>query len=1067
MAIIRALTRKRVVIPVLILGVLAVAVIVLLPLLRDDSLSAEEHLQRAVAHQSEGRLRAASIELRNALQAEPNMAEARLRLGEIHFAFGSYEGAAKEIERARSLGASGMRVFSTLGRSWLKRGEFENVLEKISEQDAKNLSDRAEILTLHGEAKLALGAREEAVRLLNEARLLDRSLVSPIAALTVLALDKGDVEGAEALLAEARENHPTAPEVDRIEGDLAFRINAFERSLAAYRRFVEKRPHNLFDQIPLAGALVATDNDQEAIEVLDKVLKALPKHGTANYFRAMAAYKTGDVNGALSHALTTLDQDSDFVGALLVAGAASFALESYEQAYRYLSAAGARAVSEDAQLMLATTLLRLGRVMEALTALERFGDTDNPRMVALMASAAIQNADFDKGLEYLARFAALNPENADALGQLGLLKVGLGHQDEGIADLERAFQIDPTLDATRFRMFRAHLSRGDYTKALEIALSIQETRPDSPVPPTMAGAVHAAAGRFGEAEAQFRKALEISPNAPGASVNLANVLIATGRGPEARSVLASAVAAHPTNPGLLVRLSDLALRDGDTQTAQQHLERAVEHAPESIRPSAKLATLHLSAGNPLRAVAVIQPVVQANPTSRIALEVLARAHSEAGAYDQAGATLAKLVGVLEDRLERARAESADDAEQADAGASLNALTDHLARAYWALARARNAGGQPALGLQAFRDAAARLPDHLPTIYRLAQLLIANGDLTEAGRATATLLEKTPDHPMVQTLRARLALETGEPGAALTVVEPVLAAYPDFSDALAVRAGAHLRLDHPDDAIADFRRAIALDAENLLARFSLAEAQLQAGRVSDASETAGELQTLAPESPLTDEMLGRIALASGDGQAAIAHFERSLGRQDRGSVAQRLAATYWALGDREASLRTLVEWLDRHPTDTLTRVILGIHYGKLDRHAEAVASYQAAVDTDPDYWLGHHGLALAHMALDDLDTALDHATQAAALTDDNADALRTLGIILAARGEHGRAVEVLQQATANAPERPELQYLVARSLAASGDPTQARQILETLLAADHPFKERSAAEALLAELAETP
>ena len=69
-----------------------------------DTTTPEEHFASARNYYAAGEVRTAVIELKNALQKAPDLAEARRLLGESHARLGDYPSALKEFERALDLG---------------------------------------------------------------------------------------------------------------------------------------------------------------------------------------------------------------------------------------------------------------------------------------------------------------------------------------------------------------------------------------------------------------------------------------------------------------------------------------------------------------------------------------------------------------------------------------------------------------------------------------------------------------------------------------------------------------------------------------------------------------------------------------------------------------------------------------------------------------------------------------------------------------------------------------------------------------------------------------------------
>jgi Tfp pilus assembly protein PilF len=73
---------------------------------RTASLSEQEHIQRAKDFEAKGDLKTSVIELKNAVQKNPDSAQARLLLGQIYLKTGQGAEAEKELLRAKSLGVS-------------------------------------------------------------------------------------------------------------------------------------------------------------------------------------------------------------------------------------------------------------------------------------------------------------------------------------------------------------------------------------------------------------------------------------------------------------------------------------------------------------------------------------------------------------------------------------------------------------------------------------------------------------------------------------------------------------------------------------------------------------------------------------------------------------------------------------------------------------------------------------------------------------------------------------------------------------------------------------------------
>src|SRR5690349_11958422 len=127
-------------------------------------------LAEAKQYQQKGDLKAAMIQLKNAVAKSPEDGEARMQLGMLHLEVGDAISADKELRKARSLGIDAGRVLPLLGKANMQRGQAKAVLEDISAEQAKG---SALLLTLRGDALLVSGNPDEAKTAFQEALIVD------------------------------------------------------------------------------------------------------------------------------------------------------------------------------------------------------------------------------------------------------------------------------------------------------------------------------------------------------------------------------------------------------------------------------------------------------------------------------------------------------------------------------------------------------------------------------------------------------------------------------------------------------------------------------------------------------------------------------------------------------------------------------------------------------------------------------------------------------------------------------------------------------------------------------
>lgn len=112
----------------------------------------QSRVQRAEEYLANGEFRASMIELKNALQEDPDNIDARVLLGEVSIAMGQTEAAASELQKAAGLGAAESRIRMPLGEALLAQRAFDAILSRFTISAGDPAVDKLEIHQLRGRA---------------------------------------------------------------------------------------------------------------------------------------------------------------------------------------------------------------------------------------------------------------------------------------------------------------------------------------------------------------------------------------------------------------------------------------------------------------------------------------------------------------------------------------------------------------------------------------------------------------------------------------------------------------------------------------------------------------------------------------------------------------------------------------------------------------------------------------------------------------------------------------------------------------------------------------------------
>jgi tetratricopeptide (TPR) repeat protein len=429
------------------------------------------------------------------------------------------------------------------------------------------------------------------------------------------------------------------------------------------------------------------------------------------------------------------------------------------------------------------------------------------------------------------------------------------------------------------------------------------------------------------------------------------------------------------------------LRGGphDRLAAMVHLGRAIGDAPDARFPATRLASLALD-------VATVMPADR--KLADAALRALVRATTDA----PANADLLEAIAALTLRVGKG-----EDAELRVLEAL--AIDPERPRLYALLSEARRSRGDLPGALLAIEDGLLRGTDDPLLNTERGIVLAERGSHDEAERAWRMVLEQDPQRPLYPpafTNLASLVMERRDAVAAARLVDDALVRGPAHPDVL--------------------KRAIQL---------SLAAEPEGIARAARVGKLAHALVERVPNDAWATLMLARSLAQTGDKMAAV----RRLGHVEELAPASSLAAeaqrARFALEDPQASLEidAVLRAAYQAPTEDLDTIAararklafahsawaahfaVGIAERRLERWRAARDAFGDAIRVSPGCTAAHMEVVAAHVALEDSESALDHARRACELDGDTARTLAVLATALLASGQRAEALDAIDRSLA--------------------------------------------------------
>ncbi len=892
---------------------------------------ADQYVAEAAASAAKGELRAAVIQLKNALQHDPSHAEARVMLGGMYARLNDWPGADKEFRQARALGAAPEIWKPGLGEALLMQGRYDELLETVTADPAEPAELRASVLALRGRALLGRGERESARAAFEEALTLQAGQEQARVGLASLLLAEGRRDAGlgmlDAVLADAPTNVTALllrAETRRVDGRL-------DDAAADFGRALEASPEDLRARLGRALVRLAQRKPDDAARDLDALPGNWRDQPAVRYLRALVAFQHNDLPATAEHLDYVLRVDANHPQALLLYGAVSYAKGDYQLADDFLARLGAgREMPVAVQKLQAAAKLKLRRPREAVALLERAvqREPDDAQLQALLGTAYMQAGDPGKGSEALARAVELDPNQAALRTQLALGRLASGDAVAAASELQAAVDLGQDLIQADVLLVLTHLQAKRFDEARQAVDALEQRMPTSPVPANLRGLVLLAQGDFSGADAAFVQALERDPKFQVAQMNRARASIAAGRPDEAAARYQAVLGAEPGHLGAMLGLAALAEQRGDSAKVDEWLGKAHAAQPAALQPTLMLAQRALRSGDGLRALSLVNEVPAESARSAAVLLVKGMAQLATGDAASAVRTLQATADLqpasIEARFQLGRAQLvAGDAESArasfgravelDAGKRLPILRAaqvelelHEKQPAQALALARTAqqdfpDAAELIDLEAAAarqmddkaaalDAARRALDRQPTARRAAayaQLLAAAERRAEAAASLRGWLADHPDDAANRTLLALMLHQAEERAAAMAEYEKVLAISPDNGAVLNNLAVLYQETGDPR-TIETARKAYELGPQRPEMIDTYGWALVRNGRLQEGLPLLQQAYVMAPQHPEIAYHVGAALVQAGRPAEARPILERVV-REHPGTPSAKEAA----------------------------------------------------------------------------------------------------------------------------------------------------------------------------------
>src|SRR4029077_2178346 len=354
---------------------------------------------------AKGDLKAAEIELRNAVRQSPDNPLIRARLAQVYLNLGDFTSAEREARAARDRNGEEADYLPILADILLRQGKFTDVFDLIRPGERAPALE-SKLRTALGTAAAGMADRTKAEAMFRDAMRLDPDAVQPKVQLAQL-LSRQDPDEADKLIDSAVAGNPRSLDILRVKAEMLQARGDHDGAMRLFDDALKIDPKNLQAHLGRANINIALGKFKTADEDLDPILKATPNNFMANLLRGLEFAKQQQYAAADRICERCSPVFPKFLAGYYLQGATKLALGQFAQAESILN-------KYLAQIPL------------------------DPRASRLIASAALQQRAPSRAIDYLKALVDKSAADAETLSLLGNAFMAAGKPELALQQFEKA-----------------------------------------------------------------------------------------------------------------------------------------------------------------------------------------------------------------------------------------------------------------------------------------------------------------------------------------------------------------------------------------------------------------------------------------------------------------------------------------------------------------------------------------------------------------------------------------------------------------------------------------------------
>jgi cellulose synthase operon protein C len=338
-----------------------------------------------------------------------------------------------------------------------------------------------------------------------------------------------------------------------------------------------------------------------------------------------------------------------------------------------------------------------------------------------------------------------------------------------------------------------------------------------------------------------------------------------------------------------------------------------------------------------------------------------------------------------------------------------------------------------------------------------RFLVRRGQNDRAESILSDLLQRAPSNIDVLAMLADMKLRRQDWVGAQQLADAIKKAPGSEALSSQIAAAALVGQNRLDESVQILLDANRQNPSSAVSRFALVRAYLKGGKFKEAEDYLMTVLVAEPGNSEARTFLGVVQANTNRKDLAKLSFEAAIASDPTQSPAYRTLADFQMReGQSEAAILTLKNGLEKNPKDLEIKFLLASIYERLGNIDAAISTYEEMLVQEPNSMIAANNYASLISDYRSSPADIDKAAKAGAVLRGSpiAQFKDTLGWILYLRGQHGEALDLLKQSTADLPDMALTNYHLAMAYQATGDTGSAKASFERALKLARTDKEKS-------------